>query len=95
VNDGPIAQAIVPEKDVLGVFAYTIDLTGDIPTGFSCFVLPCVLYLTAMTKKSNIWLWYAAHAFLVMGCILVCLCPITDTIQFVRACISDAGCSAY
>jgi amino acid permease len=38
-------MASVPEDDVLGVFSYTIDLTGDLPLGFSCFALPAALYL--------------------------------------------------
>ena len=92
-----IIMASVREKDVLGVFSYTIDLTGDLPMGFSCFVLPPALYLAVFngSKDRESTLWWAACACLVLGTLLMVVCPIVDTISFVVACKSESGCSSY
>ena len=92
-----LIMASVREKDVLGVFSYTIDLTGDLPMGFSCFVLPPALYLAVFngSKDRESTLWWAACACLVLGTLLMVVCPIVDTISFVVACKSESGCSSY
>ena len=94
----PVAiMASVPEQDVLGVFSYIIDITGDLPTGFSCFVLPAALYLQAFSEPGDPreLLWYGAWTCLLGGLLLKAICPVINTISFVVACNSDSGCSTY
>ena len=86
---------MVPRRDVLGAFSFTIDLTGDVPTGFSCFALPSALYLATAPEGERAWLWWAAVVFLVLGVVLMTICPVVDTVTFIEACLSDDGCSSY
>eukprot|EP00616_Rhizochromulina_sp_CCMP1243_P004520 CAMPEP_0118982640 /NCGR_PEP_ID=MMETSP1173-20130426/33290_1 /TAXON_ID=1034831 /ORGANISM="Rhizochromulina marina cf, Strain CCMP1243" /LENGTH=84 /DNA_ID=CAMNT_0006933147 /DNA_START=35 /DNA_END=286 /DNA_ORIENTATION=+ len=84
-------MAMVPKDDVLGAFSFTIDLTGDLPTGFSCFALPSALYLATAEGDHHDFLWYSAVVFLVLGGVLMTICPIVDTVTFIEACTSDDG----
>mmetsp|Transcript_28030 Transcript_28030/g.56523 ORF Transcript_28030/g.56523 Transcript_28030/m.56523 type:complete len:444 (-) Transcript_28030:394-1725(-) len=89
-----VVMASVPDSDVAGVFSYTIDLTGDIPTGFSCFVLPAALYVKVFAdRRSN--LWYLACLVVALGAVLMVVCPVVSTVKFVEACRSHDGCSSY
>lgn len=87
-------MAVIPIDDVDGVFSLIIDLSGDIPTGFSCFFLPPVLYLSVFEKERGP-MWYAAGPIAAMGLILVVVCPLVDIWSFAEACSSQDGCSSY
>ena len=88
-------MACVPREDVAGVFTYIIDLTGDLPIGFSCFALPAVLFTTAYKDQHKTLLTYTAYMTFALGALLVLICPVVDTYLFAKACESDNGCSAY
>lgn len=91
----PLAiMASVPEADVGGIFSLVIDLTGDIPSGFSCFFLPSVLYIKVFEKDGG-FLWYIAWPIAVIGAVLVIICPCVDISSYMDACATNAGCSKY
>lgn len=87
-------MAVIPTDDVAGVFSLIIDLTGDIPSGFSCFFLPAVLYLSVFEKERGP-MWYAAGPIAAMGLVLCVVCPFVDIWSFAEACSSQDGCSSY
>lgn len=88
-------MASVPPRDVAGAFALVLGLTGDIPVGFACFVVPGLLYLR-LFKPSDQWvMWVMAVLTVVAGAVCMVVCPMVDIIQFVRACRSPEGCSSY
>jgi amino acid permease len=88
-------MAVVPLADVAGAFGLVLDLTGDLPTGFQCFLIPGLVYIRVFPE----WSWSPMHiaAILTAMCGGVCMffCPIVDIVQFVNACESDLGCSSY
>ena len=88
-------MACVPREDVAGVFAYLIDLTGDLPIGFSCFALPAVLFTTAYKDHPKTLLTYTAHMTFALGVLLALICPVVGTYLFAEACESKEGCSSY
>ena len=92
-----VLMASVPPSDVSGVFSYTIDLTGDLPTGFACFAMPAAIYLKVFTEKADrTVLWYLAIPTVLLGLILMIICPVVDTVLFAGACLSSGkGCSEY
>jgi hypothetical protein len=87
-------MAIVPAKDVSGVFAFILDITGDLPLGFSCFVLPAAIYLKVFNERREC-MWYLAIALLVLGLFLMTVSTTVDSILFSVACIWGSGCSSY
>jgi len=94
-----LVMALIPEDDVDGTFAYIIDLTGDLPIGFSAFVLPAALYIKAtedLGKEAGvaIYMYYTSRIILVVGLVLMIACPVTSTYYFIKACISET-CSSY
>jgi hypothetical protein len=88
-----VTMASVPRDDVNGAFAYTLDLTGDVPIGFSCFLLPAAIYLKVFDYERNN-MWFMSVIICVYGTVLITVCPIVDTILFVKACLGD-GCDNY
>ncbi len=89
-----LIMASVPKDAVNGVFAYTLDMTGALPTGFACFLLPSAIYLSAF-NDSRSTLWYFAIGTFLLGLFLIIVCPTISTMTFVSACQSIDGCSAY
>jgi amino acid permease len=94
-----LVMAWIPKDDVDGLFAYIIDVTGDLPVGFSAFALPAALYIKVFgnlpieTGKA-VLMHHASRVILVLGLILMVACPVADTYYFIMACITDT-CSAY
>lgn len=89
-----LLMAIVPKDDVLGVFSLIISLTGDLPSGFSLYLLPNLMYMVVF-RRQRTWKWYASGMVCVLGGLLVFICPYLDIKSFVHACRSSAGCSSY
>jgi uncharacterized membrane protein len=91
----PVAlMASVREQDIRGVFAFTLSVTGDFPTGLSCFVLPAAIYLRVF-QDSVSRMWYLAALLLLLGALVVVVSTTADVTKFVAACRSSGGCSTY
>lgn len=88
----------IPEADVEGVFAYIIDLTGDLPIGFSAYALPAALYIkvVGLPKEPGTakYMYYFSRVIFVLGLVLITACPVVDTYYFLKACITGT-CSSY
>lgn len=89
-----LLMAAVPEEDVDGVFSLIISLTGDLPSGFSLYLLPNLMYMIVFYDERGVK-WYASAVVCVLGGLLVFLCPYLDLRSFIDACRSSAGCSSY
>lgn len=93
----PVAtMASVPPSAVGGAFNLVLDLSGDVPIGFQCFMLPGLVYLYNFRgdDTKNGMLIAAVVAVCVGGFCMFC-CPIVDVLNFVNACNSKAGCDSY
>jgi len=94
-----LVMAWIPKDDVGGLFAFIIDITGDLPVGFSAFVLPAALYIKVFddlpveTGKA-VFMHHASRVILVLGFVLMVACPVADSYYFIKACITDT-CSTY
>jgi hypothetical protein len=88
-----ILMACIPLSDVGGVFAFTLDLSGDIPIGFTSYALPSAIYLKVFYEEKS-WVWYAAAMILAFGVVAITLCPIVDIYMFSEAC-SSSSCDSY
>jgi amino acid permease len=88
----------IPEADVEGVFAYIIDLTGDLPIGFSAYALPAALYIKVVglptESGTSKYMFYFSHGIFVLGLVLMITCPVVDTYYFLKSCITET-CSSY
>jgi len=95
----PVAlMASVREQDIRGVFAFTLSVTGDFPTGLCCFVLPAAIYLRASDFQDSVSrMWYLAALLprLLLGALVVVVSTTADVTKFVAACRSSGGCSTY
>lgn len=75
----PLATMIaVPESATDGVFSFLIDLTGDVPIGISCYVIPPMIYLGLPEEAQSVALKRMAYGTLVLGSVLVIGCPVCD-----------------
>jgi len=88
-----VAMAMIPVADVSGAFGLVLDLTGDFPIGFQCFLIPGLVYLTLFPEWRPMQLIALISA--IAGGICMFFCPVVDIITFVNACNSEAGCSSY
>merc|ERR1740138_511130 len=90
------AMASVPPADVGGAFGLALDLSGDLPVGFQCFVLPGLVYSCLFRNFPRRRLMKViAVVSLGIGALLSTLCPVIDIASFVSACSSEGGCSSY
>lgn len=90
-----VVMAIVPKDDVSGVFVYIIALTGDLPIGLTCYMLPPCLYLMVFEDRKYTCSWFVAIGLLALGAFVVVASTTSDTLSFVTACLSSSGCSSY
>ena len=90
-----LVMAIVPKNDVSGVFVYIISLTGDLPIGLTCYMLPPCLYIKVFEERKYTCNWFTAIGLVSLGAFVVVASTTSDTVSFVTACLSNSGCSSY
>lgn len=88
-------MALVPESDVDGVFVYLVDMTGDVPSAFSCLFLPALLFVYACPEDRGTFKYGGACAIAALGAILLVICPVVTTYDFVSDCLSSSGCDSF
>lgn len=86
-------MAVIPAGDVGGTFLLVINLTGDIPTAFACFVVPAVLWLKTFEGDRS-WKFYLSIFIFCLGMFMMLVCSIHDIIVFSFKC-SHHGCRGY
>lgn len=89
-----VTMAAVPVRNVVGVFNLILDITGDIPIGYSAYVVPAFLYLKEFDHVRDVY-WWSAWGMLFIGLLLCAVCPVVDVVAFVCACRSENGCGEY
>merc|ERR1719183_1995697 len=84
-----LAMATVPLADVSGAFELVLDLTGDLPIGFQCFLLPGLVYLRTVREEAQSGAMRAAAVMTaISGSVCMFVCPMIDILSFVSACRS-------
>jgi len=78
-----LAMAMIPLQDVSGAFELVLSLTGDLPTGFNCFLLPGLVYLSTFREHTpSQAMRVAAVLTVVLGSVCMLICPLTDIFAF-------------
>ena len=89
-----VLMALVPRDDVAGVFSLIIDITGDIPISFSCFILPAAIYYKCFQEMEKTLLYFLSVLTFILGVFLLVVSSSVDCYLFARAC-SSGSCSNY
>lgn len=88
-----ILMAAIPAGDVGGAFLLIINLTGDIPTAFACFVVPALMWLRIFEGDRS-RKFYTAVFVLALGVFMMLVCSVHDIVSFLIHCADD-GCKSY